>query len=71
MNRWPSSSREIGGQPALLWATIAALGVLWIGAVSLLAPVARRKVAGALWVTVAARCSSGSIGDRSNGRKRA
>jgi hypothetical protein len=43
---------QIGGQPALLWATVAALGVLWLGAVFLLAPVARRRVAGALLVTV-------------------
>ena len=42
---------QIGGQPALLWATVAALGILWIGAISLLAPVAWRRVAGALSVT--------------------
>ena len=42
---------QIGGQPVLLWATVAALPVLWLGAISLLAPVAWRRIAGAPLVT--------------------
>lgn len=44
---------QIGGQPALLWATVAALGILWLGTISVLAPVAWRRVAGALLIIAA------------------
>jgi hypothetical protein len=52
---WPNRNvlaDPIGGHPALLWATVAALGILWLGTISVLAPVACRRVAGALLVTV-------------------
>ena len=44
---------QIGGHPALLWATVAALGILWLGTNSVLAPVAWRRYAGALLIVVA------------------
>ena len=53
---------QIGGQPALLWATVAALGVLWLGAISLLAPVAWRRFTGALLVAVAGAMLVGIFG---------
>jgi hypothetical protein len=44
------SSGAIGSNPALLWTTVAALGMLWLGVLSLLTPVAWRRYTGAFLV---------------------
>jgi hypothetical protein len=41
---------EIGSNPALLWPTVAALGMLWVGVLSLLTPAPWRRYAGAFLV---------------------
>ncbi len=41
---------QIGSNPALPWTTVAALGMLWLGVLSLLAPAPWRRYAGAFLV---------------------
>ena len=43
-------SDQISGNPALLWTTVAALGMLWLGVLSLLTPIRWRRYAGAFLV---------------------
>ena len=43
-------SDQIGGGPAPLWTMVAALGMLWLGVLSLLTPVPWRRYAGAFLV---------------------
>jgi hypothetical protein len=43
-------SEQIGSNPALLWTMVAALGMLWLGVLSLLTPAPWRRYAGAFLV---------------------